>query len=266
MLNRLASIYNNLVFKQMNSTQKALKEFEKIEGWVLFINNFFLILIFLIFLYYEKLNNSYSTVVFSILLILFILILFPIWLHFYDVVNNSYSEKKSFLKNINLHIGDKIDFIEEDGYRREGELTRISMTWFEFRYKNSSIHTMDWLAFKEKNYILVWTKHGGDGVEKVTVSRFLNPSDKIEEFKEKLKEKIKDDDSLKSLKISSKFHSKGNFTFNILVLSCSVEIVAGKRNHYEMLTKLNSLISNSMCEMKMYYYDGATRTFKNNYH
>jgi len=261
MFDKIDSILSNIFLKKMNSTQEALRVFEKTKYWVLFIKISFWVAIFLMFFldyYSENLKESHYGIAFGILLTPFIL-LFPFWSHFNETVSN-YTENKSFLENLNLYIGDKIDFIEEDGYRREGELTRISMTWFEFGYKNS-IGVMDWLVFKEKNYILVWTKHGGDGVEKVTASCFLNPSDKkIEIFTERLNEKIKSDKHLKNTEISTNIDLN-----NILVLTCSVEIVAGKRNYYEMLTKLNSLIVSTMREMKMYYYDGATRTFKNNY-
>jgi len=256
MLNKVASIYSNILLKKMNSTKEALKVFEKIEYWVWFMKTSFWIAIFLIFFYIDSnLKESY------ILFVIFA-ILFPFWSHFNQIVNNSYAENKSCLENLNLHIGDKIDFIEKDGYRREGELTRISMTWFEFRYKNSSIHSMEWLTFHEKDYILVWTKYAGDGVEKVTTPCFLNPNDeRIESLIERLKEKRKNDEYLKTAEISTNIDLN-----NILVLTCSIEIVAGKRNHYEMLNKLNTLIWSTMREMKIYYYDSVTHTFKNTYH
>jgi len=263
MLNKVGLMYRNILLKKMNSTQEALKEFEKIEYWVSFMKIFFWVSLFLIFYisyYSDNSIESYYGVVVAIFIVL-IMALYPLWSHFNEIVDHSYSEKKFCLENLNLHIGDKVDFIEEDGYRREGELTRISMSWFEFRYKDS-IGIIKWLAFKEKNYILVWTKHAGEGIEKVTTSRFLKPYDeRIEIFTERLNKKIKSNKYLKTAEISTDINLN-----NILVLTCTVEIVAGKRNYYEMLTELNSLISSTMREMKMYYYDGITHTFTNNYH
>jgi len=263
MLNKVASMYRNILLKKMNSTQEVLRVFEKIKYWVWFMNISFWVAIFLIF-YTGYYSDNSTEISYSVLFVIFstlFMVLLPLWFIFNEWLNNSYAENKFLLEKLNLYIGDKVDFIDEDGFRKEGELTRISMTWFEFRCKDSSLHIMDWLAFKEKNYILVWTKHTGDGVEKVTASRFLKPYDeKIEIFTERLNEKIKSDKHLKNTEISTNINLN-----NILVLTCSVEIVAGRRNYYEMLSKLNSLIVSTMREMKMYYYDGITHTFTNSY-
>jgi len=157
MLNKVASMYRNILFRKMNSTQEALRVFKKIKYWVWFMNISFWVAIFLIFYtgYYSNNSTEISyTILFFIFSTLFMALL-PLWFIFNEWLNNSYAENKSLLEKLNLHIGDKVDFIDEDGFRKEGKLTRISMTWFEFSCKDFSIHIMDWLLFKEKNYILV---------------------------------------------------------------------------------------------------------------
>ena len=253
-----------------------LKNFDstrKIDNWLKF-RGFLVVLILIlaieISLYGTFFLQKFDS--FSFLICAICLYLFYLW----DKREKLKDKKRFFLNTINLHLGDKIS-LHLKKREKDGELIELGINGFKMKLDDDSIFSAPWLTLKDNEFYLIRTKEDKKSIETVRINCYLdlyNTKDEdflefyirleflkrlnfkdVLEFNKKLKENIKNDSSLKEVKVLFWSPSLNKITYH-------AKILVNRENYEVMSKKLNSLTWSTIDEM-MYEKDNSCQKITN---